>query len=362
MRKNVALIAGLLLVTGLAGVNPARAAAERTPWLGVYMQELTPELREGMDYRGDGGVILTRVVPDGPAARAGLRNGDVIVRVNSRTVESPAELQDVIRAARVGQSVSVEVFRDGERSVVSVWLDARPGGMEQGVEQPEAPEAPEAPSPPARHGLPSPDGQRHARRIVIRDLKGPEELEGLEGLEGLKGLDALKELDLAGGVLGQLGAAPRGRLGVRIESLSPALGDYFGLQDGKGALVLEVLKDTPAERAGLQAGDVITRAGEEAVTNGMDLIAALRGKEGKVALRVVRHGTPRTVEAELEKPEPTRIRVFGDELGDRPGVQKRIILRRTDRDDLRHELDQLRQQVEELRQRLDEEQGDAEGE
>jgi C-terminal processing protease CtpA/Prc len=125
--------------------------------------------------------------------------------------------------------------------------------------------------------------------------------------------------------------------------------------------VLEVLKDTPAERAGLEAGDVITRAGDAAVANGMDLVGALRGKEGKVALQVVRHGTPRTIGAELERTEPTRIRVFGDELGDRPGVQKRNLLRRTDRGDLRHELDRLEQQMEELRQRLDEQQeGDGE--
>ncbi len=159
-----------------------------------------------------------------------------------------------------------------------------------------------------------------------------------------------------------LGSAPRGRLGVRIESLSPGLGGYFGLKDGKGVLVLEVIKDSPAERAGLEAGDVITRVGEEAVANGTDLVDALRGKEGKVALRVVRHGALRTVEAELEKPEPSRIRFFGDELEDRPGAQKRIILRKTDRGDLRHELDQLKQQMEELRQRLDEEREDDEGE
>jgi C-terminal processing protease CtpA/Prc len=119
-----------------------------------------------------------------------------------------------------------------------------------------------------------------------------------------------------------------------------------------------VLEDTPAERAGLEAGDVITGVGEEPVANGMDLVGSLRGKEGRVALRVVRHGTLRTVEAELERTEPTRTRVFGDELGDRPGVQKRIIMRRTDRNDLRHELDRLKQQLEELRQRLDEQQGD----
>jgi membrane-associated protease RseP (regulator of RpoE activity) len=252
MRKNAVLIAGFLLVTALAGVDHARAAGQ-TPWLGVYMQELTHELREGIGYRGDGGVILTAVVADGPAARAGLRRGDVVVRVDSRTVDSPAELQDIVRTARVGKSVSVEAFRAGERRIVSVWLAARPGEVKHGLETREAPEAPEAPEvpeapeasePPVWRTNPSPDGQRHVKRIVIRDLKG------LEGLEGLK------ELDLPGGFMGALGTASRGRLGVRIESLNPKLGDYFGLKDGKGVLVLEVLKDTPAERAALEAGGV----------------------------------------------------------------------------------------------------------
>jgi membrane-associated protease RseP (regulator of RpoE activity) len=377
MRKNAArfgraaLVAGLLLVGGLAGADHARAAAGRTPWLGVYMQELTPELREGMDYRGDGGVLLSGLAAGGPAARAGLHKGDVIVRVDSRTVNSPAELQDVIQAARVGQSVSVEVFRDGERHIISVWLDARPSVPGYGEETPEAPEAPEAPevreapapaAPPAWHGLPTPDGQRRVKRIVIRDHGDLENLDELKDLKGLEALQGLRGLDLSGGAMGTLGMASRGRLGVRIESLSPALGDYFGLKDGKGALVLEVLKDTPAERAGLQVGDVITRAGDQAVATGMDLVSALRGKDGKVALRVVRHGTPRTIEAELEKTEPTRVRSLEDRLGDRPGVQKRIILRTTDRSDLRHELDQLRRQLDELQRRLDEQQGDEGGE
>jgi predicted metalloprotease with PDZ domain len=356
MRKNAAILAGWLLITGLAGVDHARAAVEQVPWLGVYMQELTPELREGMDYRGDGGVILARVIPDGPAARAGLRKGDVVARVNSRRVDSPAELQGIVRKSRVGQRVSVEVFREGARRVVPVRLTARPGvvkndkevlGAPDAPETPDAPGAIDAPAPPTWHVLPSPDGQRRVKRIVIQDGQG---------------LEGLQELDLPEDVMGLLGTAGRGRLGVRIESLSPKLGDYFGLKDGKGVLVLEVLEDTPAERAGLEAGDIITGVGEESVANGTDLVGALRGKEGKVTLRVVRHGTPRTIEAELEKSEPAHVRILQDQLGDRPGVQKRIILRGTDRGDLRHELDRLEQQVEELRQRLDEEQGDDKGE
>jgi len=359
MRKNAAfvaraaLVAGLLLVTGIGGASRARAAVEQQPWLGVYLQELTPDLREGMDYRGDGGVIVSRVVTGGPAERAGLRNGDVIVRVNSRTVNTPAGLQNVIRTARVGQSISVEIFRDGERRYLSARLEARPsdeegaGGTIESPEEPEAPEAPEAPVPPEPPGR-----ELGRRRVIIRDLGGMHDLQGLEELKGL---------DLPNGMMG-LAAASRGRLGVRIESLSPVLGEYFGLPDGKGALVLEVLKGTPAERAGLKPGDVITRAGDQAVTNGTDLVNVLRGKEGKVALRVVRHGTPRTVEAELEKDANTGYRLFDERLGGRPGVQKRIIQRTTDREDLRHELDQLRQQLDELRQRLDAKQGKDGGE
>ena len=126
--------------------------------------------------------------------------------------------------------------------------------------------------------------------------------------------------------------------------------------------MLEVLKDTPAEKVGLKAGDVITRVDDQAVTNAPDLVKALRGKEGRVALRVVRHGTPRTLEVALERAEPTHVRLFEKQLADRPGIQKRIVLRPNDRDDLRHELDQLRRQLDELKQRLDEQTEEGDGE
>ena len=89
----------LLLLT--AREVPASRAAEPskgTPWLGVYTQTLTPELREGLDYSGDG-VLVNRVVPDSPADRAGLRKGDVIVRLDSRTVATPDEQRTLLTKA-----------------------------------------------------------------------------------------------------------------------------------------------------------------------------------------------------------------------------------------------------------------------
>ena len=108
MRKNAApfgraaLVAGLLLVIGLAGPHPARAADAQTPWLGVYMQELSPELREGMDYRGDGGVIVTRVVRGGPAEQAGVRNGDLILLTIGEPIGKPGGT-NTLKIVRVGE-------------------------------------------------------------------------------------------------------------------------------------------------------------------------------------------------------------------------------------------------------------------
>ncbi len=327
MRKTPAhawlgvLVTGLALIASFAQAPVARAAEGDTPWLGVYMQNLSPELRVGIDYQGSGGVLVTRVVRDGPADRAGIRKGDLIVRVNSRAVESPSELQDVIRNAKVSQTMAVEVFRDGQQRTVSVTLAPRP--VDEEMEAPEAPEAPESPNV-------EPPAPGEAR-------------------------DFIREFNLPDNRMIRI-MTSRGRLGVRIESLSPDLGDYFNLKDGKGALVLEVLKDTPAERAGLKAGDVITRAGDRAVNDANDLVSALQGKEGKIALRVVRHGAPRTVEATLERQGATRT---GPESYMSPGPMFRQELRRqsSDRAQMKREIDQLRRQLEELQKRLDQQQG-----
>jgi membrane-associated protease RseP (regulator of RpoE activity) len=374
MRKTTApgflgvLVAGLVLIAGLGGAARARAAEDQTPWLGVTMQDLTPELRDGLDWKGAGGVIVNRVVPGGPADRGGLRKGDVILSVNSRTVDSPAELQDVVGAGKVGQSVAVGVLRGDVSLTITVKLGARPA--DAAMEVPEAPETSEAPE-----ASEVPETTEAPETTDLPDLPGlPRDREVIRRIE---------RLELPGGGLADiLGGPTRGRLGVRIESLTPELGDYFGLKGGKGVLVLQVLEDTPAERAGLKAGDVITGVGGRSVADATDLVDALRGKDGKVALRVRRHGAARTVEAALEKPEPLRagrepiiweekagpgqrkvirLRVDGprgprgEDLG--PGQRKVIRLRVDDRKDMRGELDQLRRQIEELQKRLDEQGG-----
>src|SRR5262249_42639091 len=91
----------------------------------------------------------------------------------------------------------------------------------------------------------------------------------------------------------------RGRLGVRVESLNSDLGSYFNKSDGKGAVIVEVLKDTPAERAGLKAGDVITQIGDQDIKGSDDVIEALGdAPKGPVSITVMRRGQTRKFSAE----------------------------------------------------------------
>src|SRR5439155_9125233 len=106
-----------------------------TAWLGVTTQDITSDLREGLDYQGSG-VIVNRVVPDSPADRAGLRNGDVIVSLNSRSIDSASELTDVVRGYRAGQSVGLILVRNGTRRSVTARLAERPSDMEDEMGDP----------------------------------------------------------------------------------------------------------------------------------------------------------------------------------------------------------------------------------
>jgi len=93
-------------------------------WLGVFIQELTPEM---MDVFGvDAGVVVADVIPSSPAAKAGLRSGDVIVAVAGEPATSVRELQQMIMFRPIGQTVLLEVVRDRATIYIEVTLEERP--------------------------------------------------------------------------------------------------------------------------------------------------------------------------------------------------------------------------------------------
>lgn len=277
-----------------AGAEPGRAAGQREAegagWLGVSLQEATPELREGMEIAAEGGVLVSGVNPGSPAEKAGLREGDLIVRVGDRKVDAPRDAVRAVRAGKPGETTRLEILRDGSSRTVEVKLGAAP-------ERPEAPRAP-----------------RHAPRAM-----------GLRGME------------------------ERAYLGVQVNDLGPALGEYFGLPEGRGALVLEVEEESPASAGGLRPGDVILEIGDRKVEDSADLFAAIgEARPGdKLRLKLRRKGK------ELDQPV---------ELAGHPGLAGNLAWR----DDAGHgrmrvfelqrggeDMRELREQLDELRRELD---------
>src|SRR2546427_632746 len=97
------------------------------------------------------------------------------------------------------------------------------------------------------------------------------------------------------------------RLGIDAEDLSGQLGSYFGAPDGEGVLVRDVTSGTPAEKAGLKAGDVIIKIDGERVRTVHELREKMRAKrENKtVSVSVIRKGTEMSFNVEVEQPRPS---------------------------------------------------------
>ena len=94
-------------------------------WLGVSMQPLDPALAESLGLDQVAGALITRVLPDTPAERAGLKRGDVLLSFAGRAVRGVRELQLLVASAPIGREVPVELLRDGRRLTVQVSIAVR---------------------------------------------------------------------------------------------------------------------------------------------------------------------------------------------------------------------------------------------
>jgi len=107
----------------------------RRSWLGVYIQEVTPEIAEQFKLTEEKGVLIGQVVEDSPAEKAGILRGDVVVEVNDEEVNTPDELQEKIRNIEIGQEAVIKVIRDGETILLNVKIDEMPVENNGGTEK-----------------------------------------------------------------------------------------------------------------------------------------------------------------------------------------------------------------------------------
>jgi serine protease Do/serine protease DegQ len=105
--------------------------------LGIGMQDLTPDIARSLGISTRVGVALTQVVPDSPAAQAGLRVGDIVTAINGRPVRGSAELRAQLGVVPVGETVDLRVLRAGETRQIRVQIgavEARPSGGGEAIQ------------------------------------------------------------------------------------------------------------------------------------------------------------------------------------------------------------------------------------
>ena len=110
-----------------------RYGSVKRGWLGVYIQPLTKEFAEAYGITEDHGAVVSDVMADSPAEKAGLKRGDVILTVNGEKVKDHQQFVNKIRQRMSGEKVSLGIVRQGKLSALSVTLGEIPGNEGEGI-------------------------------------------------------------------------------------------------------------------------------------------------------------------------------------------------------------------------------------
>jgi serine protease Do len=217
----------------------------RRGWLGVRIQDVTPDMVDAVDGLQNARGAMVTDVPDGPAKQAGVLQGDVILNFDGRDVEDTRALVRQVGNTEVGKAVRVVVLRDGKSETLRVTLGRR--------------EEAEGAVPAGQPGTSEPEE--------------PSEIE---------------------------------MMGLTLAPVNDTLRDELDLGDRMtGLVVMDVDETTEAYEKGLRAGDVITEAGQEkltAVGDFQDRVDAAKDAGRKSLLLLVRRaGDPRFVALSLEE-------------------------------------------------------------
>ena len=206
-------------------------------YLGVDIADVSPDRLSELKLKEEHGAEITMVDQDAPAGKAGLHEHDVIVSLNGTAVESAAQLRRMIKETPPGRVVSLGISRDGQAMTIKVQLadrhKANSWAPQVHVSVPPIPEIP-----------PLPDFDVPVSVVIVHSSA---------------------------------------RSGLMVENITPQLGDFFGVKDGKGVLVRSVEKGSRGEKSGIRAGDVVIKVNSQPVHDTSDFTHALRSSRSQSA-------------------------------------------------------------------------------
>lgn len=261
--------------------------------LGVRLSEVQKDDLAQLNLSDERGALVKAVEEGSAAEKAGIKEGDVILRYQGETVLSAAQLARLVRETPAGRTVPVEVSRAGAPQKLSVTLAEGRGRVrvfDNDVE------VPMPPMPPLAEMAPLPE------LPDMPDMPEPSEMPAPPGAF---------RWDDGGGprkfLFRELGRGPR-KLGIQYQEIDGQLAQYFKLAGERGVLVTSVDVDGAAGKAGLKAGDVILKFDGKAVGAGHDLRDLVRRAEGgkEVTVTVQRDGRTVDVKVQLANPAAPR--------------------------------------------------------
>ena len=95
-------------------------------WLGVLIQDVTRELAESFDMKKPQGALISKVLPESPALKAGIEVGDIVIRFNGKEVSFSSDLPPMVGATAVGKKVPVDILRRGKEKRLTLTIEALP--------------------------------------------------------------------------------------------------------------------------------------------------------------------------------------------------------------------------------------------
>jgi serine protease Do len=202
-------------------------------YLGATIQAVTPEIADSLGISGKKGALVAELVPGGPAQKAGVMSGDVVLQVNGHSVKDSTDLTRQVAASHTGDMLNLTILRAGKDITVSVKSGVRPSKAE------------------------------------------------LDRQQNADSNDRSSTPDTP--------AAKPNALGLSMGPLDDAARHRYGLpSDVSGAVVEGVATTSDAAKKGVKRGDVVVRAGDRAVSTAADLNAAIdaQRKAGRTSILV----------------------------------------------------------------------------
>jgi serine protease Do len=266
------LLSGTIAILFLLLVMPAVGCAQRDVkivtvgensskgYLGVYIDELTNKIIKKKNIPVEDGAYISGVADNSPAEEAGIEDGDVIVKFGDRTIYDGDDLRNAIKRTKPKTEVKVELYRHADKKTVTVKVGKTKSSALSTYNLGHAIDIPNLPN------LPKFPKTFNSHISVISE-----------------------RVDIDG---------------LRVQELTKQLGDYFGISNDDGVLVTEVDKESDYAKAGLTAGDVITKIENRTIDDINELTKCLDKYEGKdVTIDVLRDHKKVTIKMKLAESE-----------------------------------------------------------